>query len=129
MGHSDTLTQGIRVQATSFYIPMRSRPDQDHYVFGYKIRIANEGETPAQLSSRHWVITDAAGHVEEVRGPGVVGETPRLAPGEAHEYASFCPLPTTSGVMRGAYTMVREDGTSFDVEVGDFRLELPHELH
>ena len=129
MGHSDTLTGGIRVQATSFYIPARSRPDRDHYVFGYRIRIANEGAAVAQLVSRHWVITDARGHVEEVRGPGVVGETPRLATGEVHEYTSYCPLATTSGIMRGAYTMVREDGSSFDVEVGDFRLELPHELH
>ncbi|NJN64937.1 MAG: Co2+/Mg2+ efflux protein ApaG [Acidobacteria bacterium] len=129
MGASDTITHGVRVYARSFYVPDRSVPSRNHYYFGYKIRISNEGQEPVQLVSRHWVITDATGHVEQVRGPGVVGETPRLEPGEAFEYQSACPLRTASGAMRGSYRMQRDDGHSFEAEIGDFTLEMPHSLN
>ena len=89
----------------------------------------NSGDTTAQLVSRHWIITDANQHVEEVRGPGVVGEQPRLAPGEAFEYTSGCPLPTPFGSMRGSYQCVADDGTSFDVPIPEFLLSVPRTLH
>lgn len=129
MGSSDTITQGIRVQARSFYVSDRSSPARNHYYFAYKIRIANEGDQAAQIVARHWVISDSFGNVEHVRGPGVVGETPRLEPGEAFEYQSACPLPTSSGAMRGTYRMVRDDGTAFEAEIADFSLEMPHSLN
>ena len=119
---SNVLTQGIRVSVESFYLPAQSQPERRQYVFAYKVRIANEGETPAQLISRHWIIQDADGHTEHVRGPGVVGAQPRLEPGQSHEYTSYCPLSTPSGSMRGAYQMVRDDGSQFDAVVGVFSL-------
>lgn len=126
---SDEVTDGIRVSVRVFYVPERSSPDQDHYFFAYSVRIANEGREPAKLVSRHWVITDASGRVEHVRGPGVVGETPRLEPGEAFEYTSYCPLPTPSGAMRGTYQMVRDDGRAFDAQIGVFSLMATHMLN
>lgn len=129
MGNSDAMTHGIRVRVRSYYVPERSAPHDDLYYFAYEIRIANEGPTPARLLTRHWIIVDAEGRVEEVRGPGVVGETPRLEPGENFEYTSACPLPTTSGSMRGTYQMIRDDGERFDAEIAPFTLELPHTLH
>lgn len=92
------------------------------YFFAYHIRISNEGDLPVKLVSRHWMITDASGHVEEVRGPGVVGEQPVIGPGEDHEYTSFCPLRTSSGAMEGSYQMVTENGQSFDAQIDLFRL-------
>lgn len=126
---SDELTEGVRVTVRAFYVPERSSPDQDHYFFAYTVRIANEGDEPAQLLSRHWVITDATGRVEHVKGPGVVGETPRLEPGEAFEYTSYCPLPTASGAMRGSYQMRRDDGRGFDARIGVFSLMATHMLN
>ena len=111
------------------FLPEQSDPDNDKYLFAYTIRIVNSGQTPAQLISRHWVITDANQHVEEVRGPGVVGEQPRLAPGEAFEYTSGCPLPTPFGSMRGSYQCVAEDGTAFEVPIPEFLLSVPRTLH
>jgi len=129
MGSSDAITSGIRVRVRSFYVPERSAPHDDLYYFAYEIRIANEGTSPARLVTRHWIILDAEERVEEVRGPGVVGHTPRLEPGESFEYKSACPLPTPGGSMRGTYQMVRDDGERFDAEIAPFTLELPHTLH
>jgi ApaG protein len=111
------------------FLPEQSDPDNDKYLFAYTIRIVNSGQTTAQLMSRHWIITDANQHVEEVRGPGVVGEQPRLAPGEAFEYTSGCPLPTPFGSMRGSYQCVAEDGTPFEVPIQEFLLSVPRTLH
>ncbi len=111
------------------FLPEQSDPDNDRYLFAYTIRIVNSGQEAAQLISRHWIITDANQHVEEVRGPGVVGEQPRLAPGEAFEYTSGCPLPTPFGSMRGSYQCVAEDGTAFEVPIPEFLLSVPRTLH
>ncbi|MBI2067230.1 MAG: Co2+/Mg2+ efflux protein ApaG [Deltaproteobacteria bacterium] len=128
MPSSEAITQGIRIQVESKYLPERSDPEQGIYFFVYQIRISNEGDQPAQLISRHWIITDAHGHVEEVKGPGIVGEQPMIEPGEFHEYSSFCPLKTPSGSMKGTYQMIREDGESFDAEIAPFRLSLHGEM-
>lgn len=111
------------------FLPEQSDPENDKYLFAYTIRIVNSGQATAQLLSRHWIITDANEHVEEVRGPGVVGEQPRLAPGEAFEYTSGCPLTTPFGSMRGTYQCVAEDGTAFDVPIPEFLLSVPRTLH
>jgi ApaG protein len=111
------------------FLSEQSDPDKGQYLFAYTIRIVNSGQTVAQLISRHWIITDANQHVEEVRGPGVVGEQPRLAPGEAFEYTSGCPLPTPFGSMRGTYQCVAEDGTEFEVPIPEFLLSVPRTLH
>ncbi|WP_089720684.1 Co2+/Mg2+ efflux protein ApaG [Candidatus Entotheonella palauensis] len=126
---SNVLTQGIRISVESFYVPSRSQPERGQYLFAYTVRIANEGDTPAQLISRHWIIQDAHGRTEHVRGPGVVGAQPRLEPGQSHEYTSFCPLGTPSGSMRGTYQMVRDDGSEFDAVVGVFSLMAPQLLN
>jgi ApaG protein len=94
-------------------------------VFAYKIVLVNEGDAPARLLSRHWVILDADGHREDVEGPGVVGETPRLDPGERFEYMSGCPLPTPWGTMEGSYLFERDDGQTFRVKIGRFFLVAP----
>ena len=122
---SDTTTEGVRVGAAAFFLPEQSEPDEHKFLFGYTIVIANEGAAPAQLVSRHWVIIDAEGRREEVRGPGVVGETPRLEPGQAFKYQSFCPLRTPWGTMEGTYQMRRDDGATFDAQIGRFYLKLP----
>ena len=119
---SNTVTEGIRVVTESFYVPERSDPLSEQYFFAYHIRITNEGSEPAKLVSRHWVITDSIGEVQEVRGPGVVGEQPRLQPGESFEYTSACPLETPVGSMQGEYRMLRDDGRTFEVEIGEFML-------
>ncbi|HUD24814.1 MAG TPA: Co2+/Mg2+ efflux protein ApaG [Burkholderiaceae bacterium] len=117
------------VSVSPRFLPEQSDPEGDKYLFAYKVRIVNSGEVAAQLLSRHWIITDANQHVEEVRGPGVVGEQPRLAPGEAFEYTSGCPLPTPFGSMRGSYQCVAEDGTAFEVAIPEFLLSVPRTLH
>ena len=122
---SDTTTEGIRVGATAYYLPEESEPDERRWVFGYTIVIVNVGDEPAQLLTRHWVIIDAHGRREEVEGPGVVGETPHLAPGQAFKYQSFCPLRTEWGTMEGTYHFRRDDGSEFDVVIGRFYLRLP----
>jgi ApaG protein len=122
---SDMVTDGIRVKAVAFYLPEHSDPQQRAYVFGYHITVINEGKSTARLLSRHWIIIDADGHRDDVTGPGVVGKTPRLAPGESFEYDSFCPLRTEWGTMEGTYTMQRDDGTIFDVAIARFFLVLP----
>lgn len=121
-GHSDVVTQGIRVKVAAQYLPDQSEPDHEHYLFAYRVRIYNESDVVVTLRSRRWVITDGDGRVEIVEGPGVVGEEPRLAPGAMHEYMSGCPLSTTWGTMEGHFVMEREDGSRFDAQVGRFFL-------
>src|SRR5262245_35732461 len=119
---SEAVTNGIRVEVLSQHSPENSRPQQGEWVFQYTVRITNQSSETVQLISRHWIITDAVDHVEEVRGPGVVGEQPILAPGESFKYSSWCPLKTPTGMMHGTYQMVRTDGTQFDIEVAPFAL-------
>lgn len=126
---STATTQGIVVTVESQYLMERSTPADGQYAFAYKVRITNEGEAVAQLRSRHWIITDAEGHIQEVRGDGVVGAQPRLAPGQAFEYTSWCMLPTPHGSMHGTYQMVREDGERFDAVIAPFTLSLPYSLN
>ena len=126
---SEAVTNGVRVEVESKYHPERSAPFQQHWFFSYTIRITNVGERTVQLVSRHWIITDETGHVEEVKGEGVVGEQPVLAPGEAFRYTSFCPLKTPSGTMRGTYQMIAGNGEQFDVEIAPFALQEPYTVH
>ena len=126
---SVALTDGIRVSVTSRYVPEQSAPRLGRYVWSYTIRITNEGTSAARLSSRHWIITDAHGTIEEVRGPGVVGEQPHLPPGQTFQYTSGCMLATVRGTMHGTYQMVRDDGSAFDAEIAKFALELPVTLN
>lgn len=119
----------IRVTAQSAFLPEQSDEQAERYVFAYTIRITNEGAASAQLISRHWIITDAANQVQEVRGLGVIGEQPVLRPGESFEYSSGSSLPTAVGTMRGTYQMVAEDGTQFDAEIPSFTLSVPRVLH
>jgi ApaG protein len=126
---SEAVTKGIRVHVESRYDPTRSRPDQNQWFFLYTIRITNEGSVTTQLISRHWIITDATGHTEEVRGPGVVGEQPVLGTGQSFEYTSGCPLPTPFGTMHGTYQMVTANGERFDATIAPFTLTEPHAVH
>ncbi|KAA3654978.1 MAG: Co2+/Mg2+ efflux protein ApaG [Proteobacteria bacterium] len=119
----------IDVTAESFYLADQSDPDEGHYVFAYRITLRNIGSVSAQLVSRHWIITDGNGDVQEVRGLGVVGEHPELAPGESFEYTSGCALPTPVGSMRGTYQMVAADGERFEAEIPEFALLVPNVLH
>jgi ApaG protein len=126
---STALTDGIRVTVRSAYVPDQSAPLSRRFVFAYTIRIQNEGAEPAQLRTRHWIITDGAGKVQEVRGPGVVGHQPLLRQGEHFEYTSACVLETPRGEMRGTYQMHRESGQVFDALIAPFLLALPHSLN
>ena len=126
---SEAETEGIRVLVRARYSPEHSDPQRSHWFFLYTIRIENTGSTPAQLHSRHWIITDATGHTEDVRGEGVVGAQPRLAPGEGFEYTSGCPLKSPFGSMQGSYEMRRDDGTSFQARIAKFDLREPTALH
>ena len=120
---------GVAVSAIPQYIAEQSDPANDHYVFAYTMTIENVGTVPAQLVSRHWIITDANNEIQEVRGLGVVGHQPLLKPGEAFEYNSGCVLATPIGTMKGTYQMVGEDGTRFDAEIPEFVLAIPRILH
>ncbi|TVR03288.1 MAG: Co2+/Mg2+ efflux protein ApaG [Deltaproteobacteria bacterium] len=122
-------TEGIEVIVRAAFSAEHSRTERSLWFYIYEITIRNTGDAPAQLVDRHWVITDAQGHVEEVRGPGVVGETPLLAPGQSFRYASGCPLRTPFGTMRGTYGMERPDGSRFDAVVPEFMLAQPHALN
>ncbi len=126
---SEAVTNNVRVEVESHYAPEHSQPFQSEWFFHYTVRISNEGEDTVQLLTRHWIITDATGHVEEVKGAGVVGEQPLLRPGESFQYTSGCPLKTSTGVMRGTYQMVTEDGDHFDVEIAPFALHEPYTVH
>lgn len=119
----------IAVEVETQYLPEQSDPAAERYFFAYSITITNVGSVAAQLISRHWVITDAEGRIEEVRGLGVVGHQPMLQPGESFEYTSSCPLPTPVGTMKGSYQMVAEDGTRFDASIAEFVLAMPRTLH
>ncbi len=120
---STAVTEGIRVTVQSTFRPDRSEPGR--FLFTYLVTLRNEGEAPAQLLSRHWIITDAHGEVQEVVGDGVVGKQPRLEPGEGFEYTSYCVLGTPHGSMHGSYRMVRPDGASFDATIAPFALVVP----
>ena len=122
----EAVTHGVRVRVTPQYLEEESSPDESRYVWAYTIDIVNEGSETVQLRSRHWRITDAGGHTEEVRGPGVVGKTPVLAPGASFRYTSGCPLGTPSGIMVGSYQMTTEAGELFNVAVPAFSLDSPH---
>ena len=124
--YSET-TRSIKVTVKPVYLEDRSSPVEDHYVWAYHVRIENQGEETVQLRNRHWKITDSQGRMQEVRGPGVIGEQPVLAPGERFEYTSGTPLPTPSGIMVGSYQMETRAGESFWVQVPAFSLDSPHQ--
>ncbi len=119
----------ISVAVSAQYLADQSDPSAARYVFAYTITISNTGTVTAQLISRHWIITDAEGEVQEVRGLGVVGQQPLLAPGQSFEYTSGCALPTPVGTMKGSYQMVAEDGIAFDAAIQEFILSMPRVLH
>ena len=123
------VTRQIEVTVEPNFRPERSVIDKSQYFWAYTIVITNSGNETVQLRSRHWIITDATGRKEEVRGEGVVGEQPVLRPGESFQYTSGCPLKTSTGVMRGTYQMVTEDGDHFDVEIAPFALHEPYTVH
>jgi len=121
-------TAGVRVSVKPAYWPERSSPEAGHFAFTYTVEIQNISERPVQLKSRHWVITDANGRVEEVRGEGVVGKQPKLGPGERFEYTSWAMLRTPFGTMRGSYVMSWMGGETFEAKVAEFPLTQPHAL-
>jgi len=123
---SEALTRGVRVRVEPEYLPDQSDPDLGLWVHAYHVTITNEGDGPVQLISRHWIITNARGHEEHVRGPGVVGFQPVLAPGESFRYSSGCPLDSNVGSMHGTYQMVGPQGERFDAEVAPFSLAEPY---
>ena len=129
MTTSETITDGVRVQVRSRFVPERSAPTEGHWFFAYDVRISNEGTEPVQLMSRHWIITDSNGGVQQVRGPGVVGEQPLLQPGQNFDYTSACPLRTSFGMMHGSYGMAAADGRSFNVEIAPFALGQPESIN
>ena len=126
---SESRTRGVRVSVQSEYAPDRSRPADNQWFFLYTITITNEGADTVQLLTRHWIITEGSGHVEEVRGPGVVGQQPVLGPGQSFTYTSGCPLGTPFGKMEGTYQMVSKSGESFDVNIAPFTLSEPYTVH
>ena len=119
----------IEISVDTTYVEEQSQPEQDRYVFAYHITITNNGTTAAQLISRHWVITDATGHSEEVKGEGVIGEQPKLQPGESFKYTSAAMIATPVGTMHGSHQMHAEDGHRFDAPIDAFRLSVPNILH
>lgn len=129
MSTSEASTRGIEVRVRSRYVPEQSDPDRGGWLFAYTVHIANGSNETVQLMSRHWIITDANGEVEEVRGPGVVGAQPILKPGESFEYTSACPLGTAFGTMHGSYQMVTDRGEHFDAEIAAFSLSTPYALN
>ena len=126
---SEAVTRGVRVQVYSQYDAERSEPAKNQWFFLYTITILNEGTETVQLLTRHWIITDGNGKVEEVRGPGVVGKQPTLKTGESFEYTSGCPLTTPFGLMEGTYQMAGANGEKFDVKIAPFTLSEPYTVH
>jgi len=118
-------TRAILVTVQPQYLPDQSNPSKSEYVWAYKVRIENKADFTVQLRSRHWKITDGIGRLQEVKGPGVVGKTPMLRPGDVFEYTSGTPLSTPSGIMSGTYQMVSESGENFDIEIPTFSLDTP----
>ena len=125
----DKQLYNIQVDVQTQYIPEQSDPEQHRYVFSYTITIRNEGNVPAKLLTRHWIITNADGKTQEVRGEGVVGEQPHLKPGDGFRYTSGTVLETPVGSMQGSYQMVADDGMKFDAEIAPFSLSMPHTIH
>lgn len=119
----------IQVTVQSFYIKEQSHPEYDNYVFAYTVNIKNQGTVAAKLLSRHWIITDADGKTQEVRGEGVIGEQPHLNPGDSFEYTSGTHMDTPVGSMYGTYQMIADDGVRFDAKIPAFTLALPRALH
>lgn len=126
---SEAVTNSIRVEVLSRHAAEHSRPVEGEWVFQYTVRITNQGTDTVQLLSRHWIITDAVEHTEEVRGPGVVGKQPVLAPGESFQYSSWCPLKTPTGMMHGTYRMAGSAGERFDIEIAPFALKARYTVH
>ena len=126
---SEAVTNGVRVEVLSRYAPENSRPFQDEWIFQYTVRITNQGAETVQLISRHWIITDGFDQTQEVKGPGVIGEQPVLAPGESFKYSSWCPLKTPTGMMRGTYQMVTANGHQFDIEIAPFGLRASYTVN
>jgi ApaG protein len=120
-------TKSVTVTVKPTFLEEQSSPEESHYVWAYHVRIENNSERTLQLRNRYWRITDSMGRVQEVRGAGVVGEQPRLKPGDSFEYTSGTPLPTPSGFMVGTYQMESETGERFDVAVPAFSLDSPHQ--
>ena len=126
---SEAVTDDIRVEVMASYSPENSRPLEGEWVFQYTVRITNQSASTVQLLNRHWVITNGADEVEEVKGAGVVGKQPVLAPGESFKYSSWCPLKTPMGMMHGTYEMARTDGSHFDIEIAPFALRARYTVH
>ena len=126
---SEAVTNHIRVEVLSQYSAENSKPLEDQWIFQYTVRITNQGTDTVQLLSRHWIITDALDHVEEVKGPGVIGEQPVLAPGASYKYSSWCPLKTPTGLMRGTYQMAGKGGKLFDIEIAPFGLRAKYRVN
>jgi ApaG protein len=124
----EAITQGIRVRVTPSYLEGRSTPEEGYFFWAYSVDILNEGTAAVQLRARTWRIIDAAGRAEDVRGPGVVGQTPLIPPGECFSYTSGCPLKTPSGIMSGSYQMADVSGRLFDIAIPAFSLDSPHAL-
>ncbi|MES3039331.1 MAG: Co2+/Mg2+ efflux protein ApaG [Bdellovibrionota bacterium] len=129
MSTQKSLATEFEIVAKPTYVAAESKPDQQYHFFAYKMIIKNTGSVAAQLVSRHWIITDALGQVEEVRGPGVVGLQPKIQPGQTFEYESACPLTTSFGTMKGTYNMVSDEGENFVVDIPEFYLIAPQALH
>lgn len=125
----EDLRYRIEVTVEPQYLPAQSEPEQNRFAFAYRVTIENKGQLAAQLLSRHWLITDGDGQVQEVRGAGVVGEQPLLAPGERHVYTSGTLMASRVGTMQGSYQMLAEDGHAFDAIIAPFRLAVPGALH
>lgn len=126
---STTAENNIHVDVQTVFVPAQSDPEQNRFVFAYTVTILNQGLVPAKLLTRHWLITDANGKVQEVRGDGVVGEQPYLKPGEGFRYSSGAMLETPVGAMQGAYQLINDNGQHFDAPIAPFRLAVPGVLH
>jgi len=126
---SDEKKYQIKIGACAYYLNEKSDTKTSRYVFAYGIRVHNIGSVSAPLVSRHWIITDSEGHVQEVRGLGVIGKQPILKPDESFEYTSWCQLATPVGTMRGTYLMVADDGAQFEAPIAEFLLSMPRMLH
>jgi ApaG protein len=126
---SEAVTRGVRVRVLSEYSADQSSPHKNQWFFLYTVTITNEGPETVQLLTRHWIVTDGTGHIEETRGPGVVGKQPTLKSGQSFEYTSGCPLTTPFGIMEGTYQMVTESGERFDAKIAPFTLSEPYTIH
>ncbi len=125
----EATTSNISIEVEPSYVQEQSDPLQSYYFFSYRVRISNKGKSKIQLVSRHWIITDGFGQVEEVAGPGVVGMQPTLGPGESFEYESFCPLATPTGSMQGTFSMLDGKGDKIEVQIPMFILAEPNHYH